>query len=381
MRNGYKVIDVDTHVVPNSDILSNYASPSFRPKMEELEPYKIQRDTGPTYEVNVKLYRRILGTAGEANIGVKASGNKRIGRIETHRTKEFEPDTQNMNSQGRIQDMDEEGRDVDFMFPGGWPANVSALDPSLWSGLYEAYHRYLDEYCSANPDRLKATMVICGADVEWAVTEIKRWANSKWVAGVWPIMPEGKPPDHPDNEPIWAAMNEAHLPIIHHSFTYYPPYFPGYRDVYDNIAIARTSAHPWGAQRLIASIVGAGILDRYPNLNMLIAECGHGWIAPFILRFDWQSQYAGGIQELKQKPSDYVRQGRVVPGIEFEEGEAMTKATFDVLGDNVLAFQSDYPHGETHFPESVDLALAWRSLNETQMHKLMHGNAERVLRL
>ena len=136
----------------------------------------------------MELFRRIMGNPAEANIGVKPSGNKRMGKIETHRTKEFTPDTQNRNAPGRIQDMDEEGRDVDFMFPGGWPANVSALDPSLWSGLYEAYHRYLDDYCSTDPDRLKATMVICGADVEWAVTELKRWANSKCVAGARPII-------------------------------------------------------------------------------------------------------------------------------------------------------------------------------------------------
>ena len=95
MRNGYKVIDVDKHVVPNSDVLSNYVSPSFRPKLAELEPYKIQRETGPTYEVNVKLFRRILGTAAEANIGVTASGNERMDKIETHRTKGCKPDTQN----------------------------------------------------------------------------------------------------------------------------------------------------------------------------------------------------------------------------------------------------------------------------------------------
>ena len=41
-------------------------------------------------------------------------------------------------------------------------------------------------------------------------------------------------------------------PSLYHSFFYEPPYFPGYRDVWGNLAVARTAAHPWGAQRILA---------------------------------------------------------------------------------------------------------------------------------
>ena len=45
-------------------------------------------------------------------------------------------------------------------------------------------------------------------------------------------------------------------------------------------------------------------------------------------------------------------------------------------------YQSDYPHGECEFPDSVQAALAWApTLGEPAMTKLMGGNAERFLRL
>ena len=39
MRDGYKIIDMDTHVNPPLDILSKYVEPSFRPRLDEFKPY------------------------------------------------------------------------------------------------------------------------------------------------------------------------------------------------------------------------------------------------------------------------------------------------------------------------------------------------------
>ena len=37
MRNGFKVYDVDTHVMPMAEVLEQYVDPSFRPRLPELE--------------------------------------------------------------------------------------------------------------------------------------------------------------------------------------------------------------------------------------------------------------------------------------------------------------------------------------------------------
>jgi predicted TIM-barrel fold metal-dependent hydrolase len=55
----------------------------------------------------------------------------------------------------------------------------------------------------------------------------------------------------------------------------------------------------------------------------------------------------------------------------------MTKHVIDELGEDVLMWSSDYPHGESWFPESVDTFLGWDSLNDRVKRKMFWENATR----
>ena len=174
--------------------------------------------------------------------------------------------------------MDREGRDVDLIIPGTFSTAITALDDSLALELYASYHRYIVDYCSADPSRLKATILAPAVDPQFAASEIKRLASEQCVAAVTVVLPEGMPVDDPDLHPIWSAMGDADLPLLHHSFFYEPPYFPGYRDIWGHVALARAAAHPWGAQRLLGYIIMSGLLDQFPNLRVGFAECSGGWL-------------------------------------------------------------------------------------------------------
>jgi predicted TIM-barrel fold metal-dependent hydrolase len=202
------------------------------------------------------------------------------------------------------------------------------------------------------------------------------------VAAVIVVLPEGLPVDDPSLVPIFEAMNEADLPILHHSFFYEPPYFPGYRDIWGNLAIARAAAHPWGAQRLLAYVVLSGMLDRYPNLRIGFAECSAGWIGGWLNRLENQAAYlAGTLPETMLRPLEYARDGRIFCGVELDEGEAMAKSVIDIVGDGVLMYSSDYPHGGCRFPRSTDVVLGWSGLGETSLRRIFSENAERYLRI
>jgi len=56
---------------------------------------------------------------------------------------------------------------------------------------------------------------------------------------------------------------------------------------------------------------------------------------------------------------------------------AMRKMVTDFLGDNVLMYSSDYPHAESRFPESTNKVLAWKSLGDDIMRKMLWANATR----
>src|SRR5208283_4261009 len=285
----------------------------------------------------------------------------RVTRSSSHHRVPPAAGVQDENVDDRIKAMDTEGRDVDFLIPGTWATAASGLpDITLTEALYRSYHNYIATYCRSYPGRLKSMILVPGGDVEWAVREVKRLRNEPRVTAVWPLLPEGKPIDHPDLAPLWDEMNDAYLPILFHSFFYEPPYFPGYRDIWGNAAIARTAAHPWGAQRSLAYIIAGGVLDRYPNLKVGFAETGHGWLPNWLLRLDSQIHYVGGVvPKLDYLPSEYAKMGRIAVCIETHEGPAMTKAVFDILGDSCLMYASDFPHPECSWPNSVDNVLQW----------------------
>ena len=254
------------------------------------------------------------------------------------------------------------------------------VDASLETGLSRAYHRHMATFCSQFPGRLKGLIRAPARDVGAAVEEIRKWGNSDWAVAVQPSLGQDIPADHPDLEPIWRAAADHDLPIVHHSSTWNPPYYPGYRDVWDNIFIGRLASHPWGAMRFVASFIGGGILDRYPGLRLGVLECGFGWLPFWGRRMDEQYAYVGSTAALNRKPSEYLTSGRFFCSIERQEGEDMFTMVTDFLGDGVLMYASDYPHSECQFPDSVDNVLAWKSLGSEMREKLFWGNAARFFK-
>ena len=121
-----------------------------------------------------------------------------------------------------------------------------------------------------------------------------------------------------------------------HPFTYEPPYFPGYRDIWDNIVVARTAALPWNAQRFVAYLILGGILDRWPNLRVAFMETSAGWLHWWLKRLDMNMHYLSHAVDLPAKSLlEYVRDGRVSCAIELYEGADTAKALIDLCGERV----------------------------------------------
>jgi predicted TIM-barrel fold metal-dependent hydrolase len=393
MRNGYRVIDVDSHVTPSLEVLHRYASNAAKERWHELDPYvRVMKSPAGrghpkepwrTIKVDPLPYNRIAGQKAGEEKAEKGGAGAVEGRVVNISKAVCHENVQHDNPHGRLEDMSVEGVDVDMLIPGTWAPAASALDPAIGTGLYDAYHTYMRDFCSADVNRLKGLFLAPGNNIPWAVAQLKKIGHEPWLSCVWPSLPEGMPIDDPDLEPLWQVMNDLHLPILHHSFFYEPPYFPGYRDIWGNSAIARTAAHPWGAQRSLAYVICGGILDRHPNIKVGFAETGHGWLPSWLLRLDNQVHYVKGVvPPLKYLPSEYAKQGRVCCAIEAHEGPHMTKAVMDIIGDKCLMYASDFPHPESAWPDSVDNVLKWDNIiAPPQMKNLLAANADAYLRM
>jgi predicted TIM-barrel fold metal-dependent hydrolase len=156
-----------------------------------------------------------------------------------------------------------------------------------------------------------------------------------------------------------------------------PPYAPGGQDTWDNLWLQRSAAHPWCGMRNMASLIGSGVMDRYPTLRIGTLEAGHGWLPFWMTRLDEHAEtIKAALPGLQHRPSEYVMSKRYFQSIEIPEGAALTNAVADLVGDDVLMYASDYPHGESHFPESAGLVTAW-NMDEERKRKLLWANAAR----
>ena len=386
MREGFEFIDTDQHVGPNMETLHKYADEALLARWKELLPYYMKVTEGHHLSVAPIPYRRDLytGTDDEQTAAGQRGAQGPLGSaVKLNFDVKPVPEVNNENNQGRLDDMDTEGVDVALIFPSTFSTAATALDPAIQTGLYAAYHRYLDDYCGLDTDRLKATLVLNARDTEWSAAELESLADRPWVAAASVMLPESMPVDDPSLDRIWAVMNEADLPLVHHSFFYEPPYFPGYRDIWGNLAIARMAAHPWGAQRLVAYVTLSGMFDRYPNLRIGFAECSGGWVGAWLIRMTYQADYlASKLPRIDRTPIEYALDGRIFCGIELDEGPDAVKAVSAVVGDGILMYSSDYPHGGCRFPNSVDVALKWRDeLGDETFRKIASENARRFLRM
>ena len=127
----------------------------------------------------------------------------------------------------------------------------------------------------------------------------------------------------------------------------------------------------------MASLIGSGVMDRYPHIRIAVLEAGHGWLPYWMTRLDEHAHsVASALPELKHPPSWYVQSGRYFQSIELSEGVPLTNTVLDLIGDDVLMFASDYPHGESWFPLAVDAFMDWH-LEEPRRSRLLWENATR----
>lgn len=381
MRNGYRVYDADTHIMPSAETLEPYLDPKIRERVPDLDERKVPIRIGLAGEVRQEPYRHMFrlgsGGGGWGSNKPRILGEAAPRDVERHfqqfmGSKFPTEGGVDYNAKTRLLDMDEEGTDIHMMVPSG--AN-GHKDPSVEMDFIRANHRYLHDFCSVSPHRLKSLIVVSARCIDESVQEIRRWAKEPWAVGIQPYFPLDYPLDHPDMNPVWQAAAEENLTVAHHSFA---SGYPGYRDLWDNPFLGRTASHPWGAMRAVASFFGSGIMDRFPSLRFAVLESGFGWLPFWAKRMDDQVIYMGTVAEgLKRKPSEYMTSGQFFCSIVLHEGPDMVRMVSELMGDHILMFGSDYPHAESRFPESADKVIGWEGLSKPLLEKLMWDNPVR----
>jgi len=361
-RFGLDVIDVDGHIFESQEmfqrLLDDYLAPMYRGALAEMISGSTDSETG---KVNTPdLWRR--KSSSKDVVRDKALGGVPPGIDKRERGEGRKTGTRAaidvLDPSLRVLDLDEEGIDVTVIFPSVM-IGFSALDDlNLESALYRAYNDFMAEFCQADAGRLKYVAVISQRDIDAGVAEARRVAGHGTAVGLYTqTHMDGKQLDHVGFHPLWEEAQAQGLAItVHHGSAGLPPWGLGVFEMGDNWFQQHASVFLYEQMRAVATVIGGGLLERFPKLTFAFLESGCGWLPYWLERLDHHyelmPQY---VPSLTCKPSEAFGGGQCF--ISCDADEVMLVDAVDALGDRSIVYASDYPHFDCKFPDTVRLIV------------------------
>ena len=294
-----------------------------------------------------------------AAVGLYDDGKRGIRRV-------IDPDL-------RIKDAELDGVDVEVIF-GILGAATRLGDNEAAKEMFRIYNDWLVDFCRHYPDRHIGLACFPYGDIDAAIAEVHRVAKlglrGLELSCSWDMDPMW----HPVWEPLWQAVSEVNLPLHFHTFPSTPP---GVREKQSGLTrraamFTGVSAFQMNLVNILAAVIGAAVLERYPNLRISFGESGIGWI-PYALDrmdFEWEDRFRD--LGLKMKPSDYWRRQCKAT---FQFDRIGTKL-LDDMGAETVMWASDYPHTDGVWPESSKyIEEQFGHLPEAVVHKITCENA------
>lgn len=303
----------------------------------------------------------------------------------------------------RIADMDRAGILASLCFPS-FPRFCGqvfweAEDKDLAMLCVRAYNDWmLDEWCGTTPGRMIPLVIIPLWDPPAAAAELERCADKGARGFAFSENPEplGLPTIHDPGrywDPVMRAAEETELVVCMHvgSSSTMPAISK------DAPALANLT---FGAVRAAGTMLAwlfSDYFERMPDLKIALSEGNIGWMPYFLERAEqvvdrqrhWVARTATRFYDVEsttlqlQADLDHldVRQRfrDHVYGCFIDETVGLR--CLDIIGDDNVMVETDYPHTDTTWPDCIEVAtkLVGGLAPEVQ-RKILRGNAERLFR-
>jgi predicted TIM-barrel fold metal-dependent hydrolase len=364
------MVSVDDHVVEPPNMFDNHVPA----KWKDQAPKSVRKPEG--HDVWVFEGNEI------PNIGLNAVAGRPPEDYDMNVTSYDQIRRGTYDIHERVRDMNVNGVLASMCFPtmAGFNARTftEAADKDLSYVMLQAYNDWqVDEWCAAHPGRFIPLGIVPMWDVDLAVAEVRRMAK-KGFRGVsfleaphaqgWPSFLSGH----------WDPMLEA---IIDHDMALCLHIGGGFGliQLAEEAPVDHQVIIPTQVTMLVVQDLLFGpTFRKYPRLRVALSEGGIGWIPYYLERVDrhfrnqtWIHNDFGG-----RLPSEVFREHVLACFITDPSG---LKARHQI-GVDILAWESDYPHTDTTWPESPE--VAWSEFQaagvpDDEIHKITWENASR----
>jgi predicted TIM-barrel fold metal-dependent hydrolase len=370
----YKIISVDDHLCEPPTMFEGRL-PS---KLADRAPKVIEQDDGAqVWTYDGKVFPNI---AVNAVVGLP----KEKWGYEPVRFDEIIKGSWDIHA--RVADMDQAGIAASLCFPSqiaGFAGVVFAdtSDPELGLATMRAWNDWHSEvWAGTYPGRMIPLQIPWLPDPVIAAQEIRRNAERGFRAVSFPEYPAnvGYPSFHSSHwDPFFQACEETETVVAIHAgsgrWAPLPPNYDGPRQV-------RTSLFPVNLAVACADLLWSQIPARFPNLKILLAEGGIGWVAMLIDRLNyiegragvWDNHWSGDLT-----PAEVLKRNFYFAVLD----DRSTISTRYAIGVDKIMLEVDYPHADSSWPMSQQVAQdTIGALPDDEIELISHGNAERLFR-
>jgi predicted TIM-barrel fold metal-dependent hydrolase len=258
----------------------------------------------------------------------------------------------------RVRDMNVNGVLASMCFPtmAGFNARAftEASDKALSLVMLQAYNDWhIDEWCASYPGRFIPLGIVPMWDVDLAVAEVRRIAKKGCRAISFPEAPHSHGwPSYLSGhwDPMLQALVDENMVLCLHIGAGRGIVTLAREAPVDHSIVVPTQITMLTAQDLLFGPT----LRKFPALRVALSEGGIGWIPFYLERIDrhfknqtWIGSDFGG-----KLPSDLFREHFLAC---FITDKAGLKLRHDI-GVDVIAWECDYPHTDTTWPDSPELA-------------------------
>jgi predicted TIM-barrel fold metal-dependent hydrolase len=378
----FVVCDADMHVMEPADLWQRYMTPEYR-HAAPIGMTELKRD------IRVKVKSQVLLRAGPVR-PLKERGGSGIGWRPDQEAAYGEAEARGWDAQAQLDAMDREGVDLTVLFPtrglfvlgldSTQQIGADGLEPSFATAIARAYNDWLHDYCQLAPDRIYGAAMVAPHDIAAAADETRRCVEEYGFKAIYlaPGCVNRKPWHHRDYDPLWAECQKQGIAVGFHGGgrTLLTPDF-SLGDIFgDRLMMWHTFNQPLGVMAAAVSLIGGGVLERFPELRIALLEGNCSW-APWLMhRLDEHHEWVGWYEsrDLTKKPSEYFRSNCFVS---VEADEETVVHYLDWFGDDNLVFSTDYPHGDSQYPHAVE-TFRKLPLSEESQRKITGDNWSRL---
>lgn len=252
------------------------------------------------------------------------------------------------------------------------PTPVYAQADDRTAAFCGQMNQFQADVAAQHPIRFRSFIHLPIHDLKATRVELRRWKDHPMTAGI--VLGSNVGGIYPGDAsllPVWEEIADSRLAVFIHPLTpcgVVSPIPPAIFHFVNDTAVAA------------ATIIYSGLLDRFPDLNIILAH--YGGLMPFHLRRLDMIKHPhfpkSRGQDLRCSPSQYAKRFYV------DTAQGFHGPSFDcaraVFGIERLLYGSDYFLLDTPFRSELNEFFETLPLSDAEREEILQGNARRLLR-